>query len=69
MAIAEKLFPGADPFILNHGGRYYLYCTTEIPIPARARSAQKYLSVAFVRAVDMPVVTVTRFERDVRRRT
>ena len=30
MAIAEKLFPGADPFILNHGGKYYLYCTTEI---------------------------------------
>ena len=21
MAIAEKLFPGADPFILNHGGK------------------------------------------------
>ena len=30
MAIAEKLFPGADPFILNHGDKYYLYCTTEI---------------------------------------
>lgn len=25
----EKIFPGADPFLMKHDGMYYIYCTTE----------------------------------------
>lgn len=36
----EKLFPGADPFLLKHGGQYYIYCTTEGGTPpSNARKA------------------------------
>ncbi len=24
-----RLFPGGDPFLMKHGGKYYIYCTTE----------------------------------------
>ncbi len=24
-----RLFPGADPFLMKHNGKYYIYCTTE----------------------------------------
>lgn len=26
---AERLFEGGDPFLTEHGGFYYIYCTTE----------------------------------------
>ena len=25
----NPIMPGADPFVLLHDGKYYLYCTTE----------------------------------------
>lgn len=24
-----RIFPGADPFLMKHNGKYYIYCTTE----------------------------------------
>lgn len=24
-----RIFPGADPFLMRHGGKYYIYCTSE----------------------------------------
>lgn len=25
----EKIFPGGDPFLMQHNGIYYIYCTSE----------------------------------------
>lgn len=30
----KKLFAGGDGFVLEHGGSYYVYCTTENDLPA-----------------------------------